>query len=113
MIAATPAPPYYAVIFTSLRNDDNAENNTYGHASYAVTAQRMLALATTQPGYLGVESAHENVGITVSYWASLEAIKAWQVNAEHQVAQQSGRHHWYRAYRVRIALVERAYGFDA
>ncbi|MGB2881397.1 MAG: antibiotic biosynthesis monooxygenase, partial [Rhodoferax sp.] len=73
-IAHTPAPPYYAVIFTSLRTD--------GDAGYGAMAERMVELAAQQPGYLGVESARETVGITVSYWADLESIRAWKANAE-------------------------------
>lgn len=73
----------------------------------------MVALAAQQPGFLGVESAREGVGITVSYWRDLESIKAWKANAEHLVAQQTGRSDWYRQYRTRIARVERDYGFDS
>lgn len=100
-IAATPAPPYYAVIFTSLQSDDLD--------GYAETAARMLELAAQQPGYLGVESAHEDVGITVSYWADLDSIRAWKRNVEHLEAQRQGREKWYTAYKTRIARVERDY----
>jgi heme-degrading monooxygenase HmoA len=103
MIAKTPKPPYYAVIFTSLR--------TEGDHGYGETAERMVELAMQQPGFLGVESARDDVGITVSYWESLEAIRAWKANAEHQLAQQRGRSNWYAAYKTRIAKVERDYGF--
>ncbi len=75
-------------------------------------ADRMLELAAQQPGFLGVESARDGVGITVSYWRHLESIKAWKANAEHLVAQQTGRADWYRQYKTRIARVERDYGFD-
>lgn len=104
-IADTPAPPYYAVIFTSRRGPDRA--------GYAETAARMLALAAEQPGYLGVEQAGDGaVGVTVSYWASLEAIAAWRAHAEHTVAQRQGRKRWYEAFAVRVCRVERAYGFE-
>ena len=101
--ATTPAPPYYAVIFTSLRTD--AE-----HDAYEAMARAMDALAAQQPGYLGIESAREGIGITVSYWSSLEAIAAWKRNAEHQVARKLGREKWYAGFRLRIAKVEREYG---
>ena len=104
MIAATPPAPSYAVIFTSLRTD--------GDAGYGAMAEHMVELAARQPGFLGVESAREGVGITVSYWESLEAIRAWKANAEHLVAQKTGRSDWYRQYKTRIARVERDYGFD-
>ncbi len=104
MIANTPTTPYYAVIFTSLRTD--AENG------YADTTKRMVELAEQQPGFLGVESARNEVGITVSYWESLEAIRNWKNNAEHLMAQQSGRDIFYKNYKTRIARVERDYGFE-
>ena len=102
-IAATPAPPYYAVIFTSVRSDVD-------HAAYAKAAERMVELAAQQPGFLGVDSAREGLGITVSYWLSLEAIAAWKANAEHQVAQRFGREKWYAHFHTRICKVERDYG---
>lgn len=101
-IAETPEPPYYAVIFTSLR--------TEGDCGYAAMSERMLELAARQEGFLGVESAREDVGITVSYWASLEAIRNWKADVEHQEAQRLGRELWYADYRVRITKVEREYG---
>ncbi len=102
LIAKTPKPPYYAVIFTSLRTDSDD--------GYQAMSESMLELAESQPGFLGVESAREDVGITVSYWSSLEAIKSWKANLEHRDAQEKGRRQWYSKYRVRISRVEREYG---
>ncbi len=102
LIADTPTPPYYAVIFSSQRNDDIE--------GYAETAARMVELAAQQPGFLGVESAREDLGITVSYWSDLESIKQWKAHAEHRVAQQMGMDKWYSSYKTRIALVQRDYG---
>jgi heme-degrading monooxygenase HmoA len=102
LIADTPKPPYYAVIFSSHRNDDIK--------GYAETAARMVELAAQQPGFLGVESAREDLGITVSYWSDLDSIKQWKTHAEHRVAQQMGMDKWYSGYKTRIALVERDYG---
>lgn len=103
-LAKTPEPPYYAVIFTSLR--------TEGERGYGRMAERMVELAAQQPGFLGVESARNpgGLGITVSYWASEEAIVAWKANAEHQIAQETGKKAWYADYSVRVARVEREYG---
>jgi heme-degrading monooxygenase HmoA len=109
--AQTPPPPYYAVIFTSLRAKDST--TAAGDDGYAAVAQRMVELASQQPGFLGVESARgeDGLGITVSYWSSEEAIRAWREHAEHLIAQASGRSHWYARYELRVARVERAYGF--
>lgn len=104
MIASTPAPPYYAVIFTSLRTD-TADG-------YGEMAEAMVELAKTQPGFLGVESARNELGITVSYWESLEAIKNWKQNSDHLLAQRYGREKWYSHYKTRICKVERDYGFE-
>lgn len=102
--ASTPEPPYYAVIFSSLRSA--------GENGYERMAERMMELASQQPGFLGVESVRgvEGFGITVSYWESLEAISNWKANAEHLTAQESGKRLWYEGYELRIAKVERAYG---
>lgn len=136
LIAQTPRPPYYAVIFTNLR--------TEGDKGYAEMADRMVELAAQQPGFLGIESAREgsapesalppssspqdsplkssplksfplkssplkSTGITLSYWQDLASIKAWKANVEHLEAQRLGHERWYSAFKVRIARVERDY----
>lgn len=107
-IAATPAVPYYAVIFTSLRT----KGEDGGDKGYGKMAEAMEKLAATQPGFLGMESAREGLGITVSYWESLESIAAWQQNSRHLAAQQRGRDVWYEEFKVRVCRVERDYGFE-
>lgn len=105
MIARTPKPPYYAVIFSSRRTGAD-------EPGYQAMAQLMDAMAARQPGYLGVESARDGLGITVSYWRDLESIRAWKADTEHQMAQRIGRTTWYADYCVRIAKVERDYSLD-
>jgi heme-degrading monooxygenase HmoA len=100
--ATAPKPPYYAVIFTSIR--------TGGDNGYAEMAKHILKLASRQPGFLGFESARQEIGISVSYWASLESIKAWKENFEHREAQSRAKD-WYQSFRVRVCRVEREYGF--
>ena len=104
LIAETPKPPYYAVIFTS--------HLTEVDEGYGPMAERMVELASQQPGFLGVESAREDVGITVSYWSDLESIKQWKANAEHQEAQRLGHEKWYSSFKTRISKVERDYGIS-
>jgi heme-degrading monooxygenase HmoA len=101
--APATAPHYFAVIFSSRR--------TPGNDGYAEMAGRMASLAAGQPGYLGIESARgaDGFGITVSYWQTPEAIRAWKDRAEHLVAQEYGIAKWYEHYEVRVARVERAY----
>jgi heme-degrading monooxygenase HmoA len=94
--------PYYAVIFTSTRTD--------GDNGYSEMARQMEDLAREQPGFMGIESAREGVGITVSYWRDLEAIALWKSNTDHLIAQRKGIKDWYNWYKVRICLVEREYG---
>lgn len=105
--ATTPPPPYYVVSFSSQRLGDDD--------GYGKMADQMAELAAKQPGYIGVESARdsEGFGITNSFWADEESIRAWKRDVDHLVAQKLGRKQWYDAYRVRIARVEREYGFDA
>jgi len=106
-IASTPAPPYYAVIFTSTRTDEDV--------GYAAMAALMVEMAAKQPGHLGHESVRDHgaegrPGITVSYWRDLDSMRAWKEQVTHAAAQRLGRERWYSAYRVRIARVEREYG---
>lgn len=96
--------PYYAVIFTSTQTDDIE--------GYSEMAEKMETLARQQEGFIGIESARNTVGITVSYWKSLEAIKNWKANTEHLFAQQKGREQWYNWYNVKICKVEREYEYE-
>lgn len=104
-LAKTPTPPYYAVIFSSIRKEGNQQ-------AYINMALKMEALAIEQAGYLGMESAREEVGITVSYWKDLASIKAWKEQVDHQIAQKMGKEKWYKSYITRISLVERDYSFE-
>lgn len=102
--ARTPAPPYYAVIFTSQRTDGD-------DAAYGDAAARMVELAARQPGFLGVDSVRDasGLGITVSYWRDEAAIAAWKRHVEHTAVRERGREAWYGHYELRVAKVERAY----
>lgn len=104
MFVNTPKPPYWVVIFTSHRQNDDG---------YGAMSDRMQALASQQPGYLGIESAcrADGVGITVSYWKDRESIAAWKANLEHREAQSRGREQWYSRYHVSVAKVEYDYEF--
>ena len=105
-LAPTPSPPYYAVVFTSIRTGEDAEG-------YAATAERMVELASGRSGFLGIESVRDanGVGITVSYWSSLDAIRAWREHAEHRLAQAGGRAKWYARFRLRVCRIEQEYDF--
>jgi len=105
MFANTPKPPYYAVIFSSLKSEDNG---------YGEMAKRMVELVENQDGFLGYESLRDEngFGITVSYWRDEESIKKWKNNLEHKEAQQKGKEVWYKKYKIRIATVEKEYGFE-
>jgi len=101
-IVDTPKPPYYAVIFTSLKIDEDT--------GYSKMSNRMVELVAQQDGFLGFESAREDLGITVSYWRDEQSIRNWKANLEHQEAQRLGKERWYKQYMIRIAKVERDYG---
>ena len=104
MIAQTISPPYYAVIFTSVR--------TEGDHDYAEMSDRMVELARQQDGFLGVESVRNEIGITVSYWRDQESIRKWRDNIEHTIERDKGCKEWYQSFKTRIAKVERDYGFE-
>ena len=99
-------PPYYAVIFSSIRNDVD-------HSAYDEMNNHLMALAQKQPGFLGVDSVRDKLGITVSYWKSPSAIKAWQTQSDHLLAKRQARASWYKTYTIRIARVEQAHDFSA
>ena len=103
--ARLPEPPYYAVIFTSVRTD--------GDNGYAQRAEEMARLAARQPGFLGIDSARESdgLGITVSYWRDEESVKAWRDQVDHARTRAEGRARWYESYALHVARVERSYGF--
>ena len=96
--------PYYAVIFTSLLSENTED--------YSKMAKTMETRAKQQPGFLGIDSAREELGITVSYWKSLDDIKNWRGNLDHLAAQKLGKEKWYQWYKVRICKVEREYEVD-
>lgn len=106
-LAQTPQPPYFAVVFTSLRNENQLDE-------YAEMAQRMVDLASRQPGFLGIESVRDDkgIGITVSYWDSREAIEAWGRDIVHSEAQKLGMSLWYERFRLRICRVEEDRAFS-
>ena len=100
-VIRTPKPPYYAVIFTSKR--------TAGDLGYNKMSERMETLVKGQPGFLGMETARNEIGITVCYWSDMESIRKWSKNLEHREAKKSGKEKWYEMYRVRISKVEFEY----
>jgi len=102
-ISDTPKPPYYAVIFTSIKIDEDK--------GYSKMSDKMVELVSQQDGFLGFESAREDLGITVSYWKNEKSIQNWKKNLQHQEAQKRGKEIWYKQYKVRIAKVEKDYEF--
>ena len=104
LFAKTPDTPYYAVIFTSKRAEGHTEE-------YDVETQKMIALLADQEGFLGFETAREEIGITISYWKDIASIMAWRNNLGHLAAQKKGKDSFYETFKVRIAKVERDYSF--
>jgi len=98
------ALPCYAVIFTSIKKINDPE--------YDATSKRMVELAHEQNGFLGYESAREEIGITISYWSDTASIAKWKQQIEHKAAQKKGIKEWYSSYRIKVCKVERAYGFN-
>lgn len=101
VIANTPTPPFYAVILTVVPGDDSE--------GYREMTNRLVTLAQTQAGFLGIESSQSSLGIIVSYWDSLTAIESWTHNTFHQSAKEIGKSTWYRHFRTRICEVKLQY----
>lgn len=99
MIVKTPEPPYVAVIFTSLLNENISD--------YEFTFNKMMDLAKKIDGFIGMESARSELGISVSYWSSVDAVKEWQKNSDHLIAKKIGKEKFYKSYALRIARVRR------
>lgn len=105
LLAQTPNPPYYVVVFTIVTTENSD--------GYEAMAEEMVTLAQQQPGFLGLEYAGGDVELTISYWDSPEAITRWRDHARHELARKSGREKWFRAFKVRVARVERDYEFES
>ena len=105
-MAAAQHYPYYAVIFTSQRTEED-------ESGYQAMAEQMFFLAKKQSGFLGFESVRDQSGdgISVSYWKDKASIKAWKTQTDHMLAQKKGRSRWYKQYKIRIALVESEYDY--
>ncbi|GAB2733403.1 antibiotic biosynthesis monooxygenase [Streptomyces bullii] len=99
-------PPYYAVVFTSVRTDDDS--------GYGETAERMEDLVRGIPGFLGMDHARTPGGlsVTVGYFRDAAAIEQWRSDAEHRTAQKRGREQWYERYTVHVARVERSHDYE-
>jgi heme-degrading monooxygenase HmoA len=97
-------PGTTAVIFISKRASTDPEG-------YAKAAARMESAAKVFPGYCGLHSVRgaDGVGITISYWDSDEAAKAWKVDSAHSTIREQGRSTWYEWYELIVAQVSRGY----
>lgn len=105
MLAKTPKPPYYAVISSAHVVVDDYE-------LYLSFWKKAIAIAMSFPGFLGFESAKEELTVTVSYWTSLESIKAWKQQVDEIVNRNGELDSWYKSYTLRICTVEKAYHFE-
>ncbi|MEU5347294.1 MULTISPECIES: antibiotic biosynthesis monooxygenase [unclassified Streptomyces] len=112
MPVAAYEPPYYAVVFTSVKTEEGGRDGVPG--GYGETNERMEELVEKIPGYLGMDYAGSPGGlsITVGYFRDADAVEEWRTNAEHRAAQKRGRAEWYERYTLHVAKVERSHGFE-
>jgi heme-degrading monooxygenase HmoA len=96
--------PYYAVIFTSILEENVPD--------YESLAERMEILCSGMDGFLGMDHARSEMGITICYWRDLAAIENWRNHPEHRQAQERGMKEFYRYYKVQLAVVEKAYSAE-
>lgn len=95
----------YVVVFTSVLNPGNEKE-------YEIAASRMCELAKAQPGYIKMDSVREGgLGITVSYWDSLDAVNKWKWNGEHLAEQKLGRQKYYKTFQLTVARIEKEVEF--
>jgi heme-degrading monooxygenase HmoA len=95
----------YAVIFRSVRKSDFDE-------LYAEHSERMEKLVIQIPGYISHVSFRDQLtkeGVTVSYFDSLESIKAWREHPEHKATQELALTHFYESYEIKVAKIEREF----
>lgn len=80
---------------------------------YTRTAQRMLELASSMPGFVSFKgfTAADAERVSIIEFESEEAIAAWYRHPEHLAAQQQGRERFYEEYRIQVCSPVRDYGF--
>lgn len=105
----TPDPPYYAIITTNIQSGKSQEE-------YDQTMQEMLKVVKKLPGFLGSETAYDQVAdgrrfkLGVTYWSNLEAISSWREHAQHMRVKKRGKELWYDEHNTRICHVISQYG---
>lgn len=99
---------YYAVIFTSKRQDAN-------HDSYYQHNDALVEKIKSLSGYRSHKSIRHpetREGMTVAYFDSLEAIDAWRNDETHKAAKKLAKSDFYEDYSVEITKVIDKYGWD-
>jgi len=91
--------PYYAVIFISQKNTDDPAFDRMG----ALVAEKVASAK----GFLGMDRHRTagGLGFSISYWDSLENIRAWRDETVHAAGQKTAREKWYSAYTIRTCQV--------
>ena len=92
----------YAVIF-------RAEIDQF-EEGYTTVARKLRSIALNEYGcteFVALTEGSQEVAI--SYWSSLEQIKAWKQHPEHLKAQRLGKSKWYQSYQVQIVEILREY----
>ena len=92
----------YVVIFKAQINilDDD----------YFQTAQHLREKALNQFNCKKFEAISEQgLEIALSYWDTLDDIKAWAKDAEHTFAQHLGVQRWYEGFDIEICEILRSY----
>ncbi|NQV82398.1 MAG: hypothetical protein HQ494_01145 [Rhodospirillales bacterium] len=84
-LAENLTPPYYAATLNERQGDIKDQN-------HVAPTDEMVTLATRQPGFLGLESSHDQKGkhITVSYWKDVDAIEGWITAGDEKINNRFG-----------------------
>jgi heme-degrading monooxygenase HmoA len=81
---------------------------------YQEMAGEMLATAKDMPGFIDFKSftAEDGERISIVRWQDKETLAGWRNHPRHRLAQETGRDKWYQNYKIEIAEVIRASGFE-
>ena len=73
---------------------------------YGAMAEQMSKLARSSPGFIAEKGfvAEDGERLTVVWWENEETLKQWRNNAEHLIAQKTGREKWYEPANIPAAV---------
>jgi heme-degrading monooxygenase HmoA len=92
----------------------NRKRSDIDAAAYSADADRMEALARTQPGFLSFKSypADDGEVVAISEWESAASARGWGLHPEHALTQARGRAEYYQDYTLFTCENPRTHRFE-